>query len=209
MEVKSLDWDTDRVTMTVLSSSGFGASGSGTSNADQRASERDTSGMGGCSGLRWSRRETTSPMTITQGDSDSPTVSSTMVSSVPTHIFWEAVPADFIAATGVEGLLPAAKSFAAMSSRLFPAIKMERVSILDSASQSSASTSCPVRTAKQLEMSVLVRGMPSNSGAAKAVEIPGTTSKSQPEFRKAAISNAARPKTNGSPHLRRTTDLPS
>src|SRR5580704_16807043 len=48
----------------------------------------------------------------------------------------------------------------------------------------------------------------SDAAAAKAAVIPGTTSRVMPASRNASISSAARPKTSGSPLLRRTTDTP-
>ena len=54
-----------------------------------------------------------------------------------------------------------------------------------------------------------VTGMPAAEGAAIADVTPGTTSNSIFSFFSASISSPPRPKTNGSPPLRRTTFLPS
>ena len=54
-----------------------------------------------------------------------------------------------------------------------------------------------------------VTGMPAQAGAATALLTPGTTSNGTPAATSASASSPPRPKTKGSPPLRRTTARPS
>ncbi len=71
-----------------------------------------------------------------------------------------------------------------------------------------AGSSWPVTTAKDEARPRCVTGMPAAAGTAMAALTPGTTSTATPARAHASISSPPRPKTKGSPPLRRTTSLP-
>ncbi len=64
---------------------------------------------------------------------------------------------------------------------------------------------CPVLTWTEVDTPRWVTGMPASAGTEKAEVMPGTTETSTPARRQAWTSSPPRPKTYGSPPLRRTT----
>jgi hypothetical protein len=73
----------------------------------------------------------------------------------------------------------------------------------------SSGSRCPVTMQTSWVKPRAVTGMPAYAGAARADEIPGTTWKAMPSATSASASSDPRPKTNGSPPLRRTTRRPA
>ena len=68
---------------------------------------------------------------------------------------------------------------------------------------------CAVITAKPRERPRCVSGMPQSAGTAAALVTPGMSSQAAPAALSASSSSPPRPKTRGSPPLRRTTRFPS
>ena len=71
-----------------------------------------------------------------------------------------------------------------------------------------ADSACPDTTANPDARPRCVTGIPASAGAAIAEVTPGTTSNGTPAALSAKASSAPRPRTNGSPHLSRTTRWP-
>ena len=160
---------------------------------------------------RWGRRWVTSkaataPMTRTAGEATSAEPSSASVQRPTT---WPSVVADCTAATGVRGSRPPAISSAAMVARWETPIRITIVPPTLASERQSMSCSparrWPVTTVNAADTPRWVMGMPAAAGAAIADVIPGTISKGTPAAARASASSPPRPKTNGSPPLRRTT----
>ena len=128
--------------------------------------------------------------------------------SVPrTHSCFFALPPETTAA-GVPASIPASTSAAASASSLPRPMRKTRVPWSFASSGRSSGSPPPevwaVTTWKLRESSLCVTGMPASSGMATAELMPGTSSHSMPASLRARNSSPPRPKTKGSPPLRRT-----
>ncbi len=152
----------------------------------------------------------TGPTTMTAGDSRS---TAARPLSVVCTTCWAAVVARATTAAGVSGARPPAISASAMAARVDMPMRITRVPpARASASQSGAPASAPgapptrpVTTVTDEATPRWVTGMPATAGAANAEVTPGTTSNGMPACTSASTSSPPRPKTKGSPPLRRTT----
>ena len=90
-----------------------------------------------------------------------------------------------------------------------PTMRKTHVSMPANAVKSSASGSCAEATEKCRPTVFSVRTMSAESGAARADETPGTSSRAHPAASRASSSECARDKTLGQPPLSRATTRPS
>lgn len=74
--------------------------------------------------------------------------------------------------------------------------------------RSSSGATWPLTTVNSWATPRWVTGMPAAPGTETELEMPGTTVQGMPASASAWTSSMPRPKTNGSPPLSRTTDLP-
>ncbi len=158
-------------------------------------------------------RAAVSPTTMTAGGRTpaSSAASGSCSSGARTAAGWGAQPPETTAA-GVSGARPAAISRWTMAGSWDRPMRMTRVPSAP-ASRSSWSEApsfvWAVITWKLRLSPRWVTGMPAWPGMAMAEEMPGTTSKGMPTRWRAWISSPPRPKTKGSPPLRRTTACPA
>ncbi len=137
------------------------------------------------------------------------------VPSVASTRRWAAVVPSWTTATGVSASRPPRTRAAAMAPLFSTPMRITRVPrSLASADQStversSSGATWPLTTVNSWATPRCVTGMPTAPGTLMELEMPGTTVHGMPCSASAAASSMPRPKTKGSPPLRRTTAFPA
>ena len=119
-----------------------------------------------------------------------------------------AVPAHLIIAIGVDAARSCFNNCETIAPKVLAPIKITKVGIRESASQSKSSGEWAVIAAKPRLSTGSVRGIPASKGATNTVDKPGTTSYSHCAAISASSSDVTRPKIKGSPLLSRITCCP-
>mmetsp|Transcript_46478 Transcript_46478/g.110032 ORF Transcript_46478/g.110032 Transcript_46478/m.110032 type:complete len:213 (-) Transcript_46478:739-1377(-) len=179
------------------------------SSMSWRGSEATVSGMLPSIGAR--SAFTTSPTTMIAGACTCcSSATSAMSSTVPTTVRSRGVVARSMIPTGVPAGYPSSLSCADSSRSRPTAIRNTHVWSGWNGATSGVLSSLPlpVMNTTRLATPRWVTGIPAARGPARAEEIPGMTLGSKPRRRNSSTSSPPRPKTKGSPILRRTTFFP-